>query len=190
MAVTWPSTILHHLAASKSVFACHSIRTIDSRFSALFQLAPLGFESQRDERATRRKTDQDDRYAAPKRNAIMMSKKILVPALGILVSLGTAVSASDYDREDYYERRGPMPFEVMDLNGDGVVTAQEHAQVRAERQAYRTQQGYPMRRAASAPGFESIDLDDDGSIDRDELSTWQAQKMTQRGRGCAGRWGS
>jgi hypothetical protein len=120
----------------------------------------------------------------------MLSHKILVPALGILVALSTAVSASGYEREDYYERRGPMPFALMDLDGDGVVSAEEHAKVRAERQQVRAAQGYPMRRAASAPGFGQIDADGNGAIDRDELSTWQAQRMQQGCQGPGRRWGS
>jgi hypothetical protein len=134
--------------------------------------------------------DQEDRYAAYTRSTIMWSKKILYSALGALVSVSAGVYASDYEREDYYERRGPIPFEVMDLNGDGVITAAEHEQVRAERQDVRAAHGYPMRRAASAPKFEQIDLDGSGSIEPDELSAWRAQHWQQRGQGCGGRWRS
>jgi hypothetical protein len=80
-----------------------------------------------------------------------------------------------------------MPFEVMDLDRDGIVTAEEHERVRAERQKIRTEHGYPMRRAASAPKFEQIDRDGNGSIDREELSGWQAQRWQQRGPRYGGR---
>ncbi len=113
----------------------------------------------------------------------MWNKKTLYSALGVLIAGSASVYASDYEREDYYERRGPMPFEVMDLNSDGVITTAEHEQVRADRQKVRSEHGYPMRRAASAPKFEQIDLNDDGSIDRDELSAWRAQNWQQRGTG-------
>lgn len=117
----------------------------------------------------------------------MFSKTILISALGIALAAGSAAASPGEDeREEYYERRGPMPFEVMDLNRDGVVTAEEHAQVRGERHRVRAEQGYPMRRAAEAPDFEQIDRDGNGSIDRGELSDWQAQRMQQRGMGRGG----
>ncbi len=119
----------------------------------------------------------------------MLSHKILISALGIALAAGSAAASPGEDeREEYYERRGPMPFEVMDLNGDGVVTAEEHDKVRTERHRIRAEQGYPMRRAAEAPHFEDLDRDHSGSIDRDELSEWQAQRMQQRGMGRGGRW--
>ena len=113
----------------------------------------------------------------------MSSKHLLTGAIAIALSAAALASPGEYEREDYYERRGPLPFEVMDLNGDGTVTAEEHAQVREERHRVRAEQGYPMRRAADAPDFDAIDRDGNGAIDRDELSTWQAGRMQQRGFG-------
>ncbi|MDJ0739863.1 MAG: hypothetical protein QNJ91_09100 [Gammaproteobacteria bacterium] len=69
------------------------------------------------------------------------------------VAAGVAASPGEYDRDDYYERRGPMPFGVLDLNSDGKVTADEHAQVRKERRALRAERGYLMRRAPDAAEF-------------------------------------
>jgi hypothetical protein len=111
----------------------------------------------------------------------MFSNKILISALGLALAAGIAGASSDeYERHEYYEHRGPLPFEVIDLNRDGVVTAEEHAQVRSERHAVRAQQGYPMRGAGSAPSFEQMDSDGDGSISREELSSHQAQRMQRR----------
>ena len=72
------------------------------------------------------------------------------------------------------------PFEVLDLNGDGNVTAGEHAQVRQRRHAARAQAGYPMRHAARAPSFEQIDSNADGAISPDELAAARAYRMEQR----------
>ncbi len=117
----------------------------------------------------------------------MFNKTLICSAIGLSLLAGTAMASPDeYEREEYYERRGPMPFEVLDLNGDGVVTAEEHARVRSERQAFRSAQGYPMRNASSAPRFEKIDTDANGSISRDELSAWQLQ--CQSGKGRSARW--
>ena len=117
----------------------------------------------------------------------MLNKRTLITTLGAAVLATTAAaSPGEYDRDDYYERRGPMPFEVLDLDGDGTVTAQEHAQVRAERHARRAEYGYPMRGMADAPDFAQIDRDGSGAISPEELSAWQAQRMQQRQ---AQRWG-
>ena len=105
--------------------------------------------------------------------------------------LGAAAIASDpgqWERADYYERRGPMPFEVYDLNQDGVITAEEHAKARSERQEARAGMGYPVRNARFAPSFEQIDVDGSGSIDKAELSAHQSRCMQQKYPGRGGRW--
>lgn len=113
--------------------------------------------------------------------ADMLSKKNLISALGLALAAGVASASSDeYERHEYYAHRGPLPFEVIDLDRDGVVTAEEHAQVRSERHAVRAQQGYPMRGAGSAPSFEQMDSDGSGSISREELASHQALRMQQR----------
>lgn len=119
----------------------------------------------------------------------MLSKKLLVSALGLALVAGAAVTAEEaYDRDDY-ARRGPMPFETYDLNGDGQVTAQEHERVRAQRRETRAQQGYPMRNAPNAPRFEQLDRDGSGALDRQEMSDWQLQRQQQRRpMGGGGRW--
>ena len=73
-----------------------------------------------------------------------------------------------------------MPFELLDRNDDGKVTADEHAQARAERHRFRVDHGYRMQGMQSAPNFDRMDRDGSGAIDRDELSQWQAQRMQQR----------
>lgn len=124
----------------------------------------------------------------------MNTKTFISTAVGIALLAGAAVASPGEDeRHEYYERRGPLPFEVLDLNGDGTVSAEEHAQVRAERMRLRAEQGYPMRNAPSAPAFEQLDRDGSGAIDREELSNWQAQRMPQpqgmgMGKGRCGRW--
>jgi Ca2+-binding EF-hand superfamily protein len=110
---------------------------------------------------------------------------LMIPTLSLALLAGTALASPGEDeRHEYYERRGPLPFEVMDLNGDGVVTRAEHAQVRTERQRVRSEQGYPIRNAAAAPAFGQIDRDGSGAIDSDELNEWHAQRVPKgMGRG-------
>lgn len=111
-----------------------------------------------------------------------MGNKLLSIATSLTLFAGTAAAGpGEYERETYYERPGPMSFEALDLDADGMVSAQEHAQVRAQRHAAMAEQGYPMRNAAGAPRYEQIDLDGDESISRDELSAHQMQRMQQKG---------
>ena len=109
----------------------------------------------------------------------MNSKFTLLGLLTVALLSGAAFS-SQGDYEKYYLQRGPMPFEVMDINGDGVITAQEQAAVRAQRHAARAKAGYMMRNVNKAPAFEQIDLDESGTISRNELSTWRAGCIQQR----------
>lgn len=81
--------------------------------------------------------------------------------------------------------RGPVAFGAIDLNRDGVVTADEFAQHRAQRQAARAAEGRLMRNAAQAPRFEAWDLDGDGLLTPQELASGQQARFAARGQG----WG-
>lgn len=111
----------------------------------------------------------------------MISKTLIVSAALVALSGAAIASPGEYgEYEEYYERRGPMPFEVLDRNDDGVITAEEHAKVRAERMQSRAEHGYRMRNAGRAPRFEQIDSDADGSISPNELQQFHAQRHQQR----------
>ena len=109
----------------------------------------------------------------------MFNKKLIVTILGLSLAAGVAI-ASPGEYESFYQKRGPVPFEVLDLDKNGVVTAAEHAKVRAERHAYLAERGYPMRNAANAPAFEQIDKDASGAISREELNQWRSERMQQK----------
>lgn len=109
----------------------------------------------------------------------MNTKMTLLGLMGLVLVSGAAFSSPD-EYEKYYLQRGPMPFEVLDRNGDGVVTAEEHAAFRAERQVARAKAGYLMRNSGKAPAFEQADLDGSGAVSRDEFSQWQSRRFQQR----------
>ena len=69
--------------------------------------------------------------------------------------------------------RGPAPFSAYDSNADGVVTPAEFAAFRAARQAAQAAAGMPMYGAATAPSFEALDVDRDGTLSPAELQAGQ-----------------
>jgi Ca2+-binding EF-hand superfamily protein len=73
--------------------------------------------------------------------------------------------------------RAVATFSDFDTNSDGVVTGEEFSQVRAERQASKASQGYPMRNAASSPSFESFDGNGDGQLTPDEFVPGNPSRM-------------
>lgn len=75
---------------------------------------------------------------------------------------------------------GPPGFAAFDLDGDGLLTAAEFAQARAQRIAERSQQGYRMRNLSRAPAFAAIDRDGNGQIDREEFEAAQARQWRER----------
>jgi hypothetical protein len=86
--------------------------------------------------------------------------------------------------------RGPAPFAAMDTNGDGYLSADEHATFRARRMASQAQAGRLLRNAGNAPRFSELDANGDGRLSQTEMAWFRGQRMAQRGvvtggRGCA-----
>jgi hypothetical protein len=79
---------------------------------------------------------------------------------------------------------GPPAFSAMDQDRNGTVSATEFAQFRAQRMAARAAQGRPMRNAANAPTFESLDTNGDGMLTPAEVTAHQQARFA--GRGSAG----
>lgn len=111
------------------------------------------------------------------------TKTLLYAAIAATLLAGGLALASAGEHEDaadYYQQRGPIPFEAFDRNGDGQLSAAEFNDVRAARQAWRAKQGYPMRHAAQAPNFDAIDGNGDGMISPDEHAAFHQQRMQGR----------
>lgn len=66
-------------------------------------------------------------------------------------------------------RRGPAPFSVHDLDGDGFVSREEFESFRARRQAERAAEGRRLRNVPRLMSFDEIDSDHDGFINEVEM---------------------
>lgn len=106
-----------------------------------------------------------------------MFSKLVIPVGAMMILASGVATASPDEYEDYYRAKGPVPFEVLDVDGDGVVTAGEHARVHEERRAARQAEGRKMSKQHHKPNFEQMDADGNGAISRQELDDWHANRM-------------
>ena len=95
----------------------------------------------------------------------------------VLLLASTAATASHHGKGRHHK----MPsFADIDLNGDGAIVATEFYEARAARMAERAKAGGKMKKAANAPTFESIDLDDNGEVSAEEFAAHQAEMKEKK----------
>ena len=108
-------------------------------------------------------------------------KRIVFSLLIAAMSLAGAVSASAQDMQKGMGKGHSMPmFSDCDLNGDGVIIAEEFYEARSKRMAERAAEGGKLKNAANAPSFESIDTNGDGVISEEEFDLHQAEMIEKR----------
>ena len=108
-------------------------------------------------------------------------KRILVSLLITTIALAGATSLSAQDMQKGMGKGHTMPmFSDCDLNGDGVISAEEFYEARSKRMAERAPQGGKMKNAANAPSFESIDTNGDGEISEEEFDLHKVGMMEKR----------
>jgi EF hand len=120
----------------------------------------------------------------------MIRHQRLLTATALLCALGAgAALTGPVSAQPLPGGRGPVAFDTMDRNDDGVISAQEFADHRAERQAARAAQGRPMRNAWQAPRFEDWDRDGNGLLTPQELAEGQQARFAARHPGWGPGWG-
>jgi Ca2+-binding EF-hand superfamily protein len=107
-----------------------------------------------------------------------------VAALVGMMGSGVAMAGGDVSGVGL---RGPIPFEVFDLDGSGAISEEEFDQVRARRAEAREEAGLPPSRQ-SRP-FSSLDGDGDGAIGREELQAAHGAGNAGAGQGRGTRGG-
>lgn len=107
----------------------------------------------------------------------MMKKSYLSTPL-VLVSFLSVISVSVASTE--LPIRGPIPFSVYDVDGNGLISEQEFTQIRNERIAAKAAQGRPMKNKGNSPSFSSFDEDGNGQLTQKELDSGQQAQMQKR----------
>jgi len=106
-----------------------------------------------------------------------MKKSYLSTPL-VLVSFLSVISVSVASTE--LPIRGPIPFSVYDVDGNGLISEQEFTQIRNERIAAKAAQGRPMKNKGNSPSFSSFDEDGNGQLTQKELDSGQQAQMQNR----------
>jgi hypothetical protein len=106
---------------------------------------------------------------------------ILAVAAGATLAAAPLVQAQPWGGA-----RGPVDFDTIDTDHNGVVSAAEFAQHRALRMAARAAEGRMLRNAGQAPSFESLDRNGNGGLEPDELPRGSQGRFAARGPGAGG----
>ena len=97
-------------------------------------------------------------------------------AMAVMASAVTTVYAQPAE----IPGRGPIPFNAIDLDGNGTISAQEFDTVHQQRMSARAAEGRPMRGMANGHSYADFDTDGNGQLTPDELATGQHVQMQKR----------
>ena len=98
----------------------------------------------------------------------------------IMAILSGAFTLASAESEEEIPIRGPIPFATYDLDGSGIIDAEEFTAVQTERQQQRAMQRIPKSNAPPPPTFADFDRNGDGGINEDELLAGQKAQMLKR----------
>lgn len=98
----------------------------------------------------------------------------------LLALLSGAFTLASAGSKEEIPTRGPIQFAAYDLDGSGIIDAQEFTAVQTERQQQRAMQHIPKSNAPPPPTFAEYDRNGDGGINEDELLAGQKAQMLKR----------
>jgi len=96
--------------------------------------------------------------------------------MAVMASAVTAVYAQPAE----IPGRGPIPFNAIDLDGNGTISAQEFDTVHQQRMSARAAEGRPMRGMANGHSYADFDTDSNGQLTPEELAAGQQAQMQKR----------
>ena len=94
---------------------------------------------------------------------------VLASAVSLVYAQSTVITA-----------RGPIPFNVIDLDANGSISEQEFNMVHQQRMSARAAEGRPMRGMVNHPVYADFDTDGDGQLTPDELAAGQQIQRQKR----------
>ncbi len=101
-------------------------------------------------------------------------------AMVVLVSAVTTVHAQSAENP----ARGPIPFNAIDLDGNGTISAEEFDKVHQQRMSTDFVEERPMRGMANRPDYADFDTDGNGQLTPEELAAGQQiQKLKRQAMG-------
>jgi hypothetical protein len=111
---------------------------------------------------------------------LTLKRSVLIAGIGLAVAASSAAFAQPGAGWMAPAGRGPVAFETLDANRDGLVSPDEHALHRANRISARSAEGRLLRNAANAPAFADWDTDGDGKLTRAEVDDGQQSRFGSR----------
>ncbi len=107
--------------------------------------------------------------------------KAMYKAIATIFLSGAALVA--YAQNANSVPRGPVPFDVYDQNGDGVISQDEFAKQQQQRMSQRqsgVRSQMPMGQGRNMPAFADFDLNGDGTMTEDEFVEARGQRIAER----------
>lgn len=101
---------------------------------------------------------------------------ITLSAATLVAGLSTQV----FSKENSFPVKGPISFEIYDMNKDGNISEDEFNSIRTKIMTEKTSQNKRMNNAGNAPIFSDFDKNKDGLISINEFKAGQLEQKQKR----------